>query len=972
MDNSKEGLILQHKKPSFSSSFDPISEKQEEMSISSIPGNNQIKNKNSNKNSKDILTKNILDDADFIKHSQTQKNKNSWRAIGQKKNNFLSQIKEKEKEDNKFEIEHNIRNSINKTFKRKQTKKKIAKRNSVQDSGFPPSNLSLAGQLNNSEIKEKIIKKGSLNKQGNIILSPYLVNKSLNNQENSFSKQYSNAKSISNTVFEMQYLNKTNKKKTVLYKGKLDFNDKAETNIFDQIKNSDLYEKSEYVLFKLKISYVVLAIFSLICIILNFADAIIYNNKSLEYIYKENNETYILFKNNIDSYYCINNRKISSKENSIRLFNGIFSLICVIILFIIYHIKNGGSLNKKKITKKERFKKMLAQYYTKQRKKSLARNKLRQEEEKLKNEKIKVVNLDPDNKDLKNEVSAINDRNRTIRMCIINIIFYPPFVNKAFIGMFNNIIYIYSLNSIFLIISLYKLVNIYRAILYLSSINNSFNKAICKSNLIILDFKFMFKYSLNKFPFTFLILNLIIIFISICILLSTVEFFSLDTNNNFWNNSTENKVENFFNLSSTFLFFILRNIYDDHCIKSILGKILLYIGGILGMLISSFFIYYVNNLIEFTPEEHSAFSKLTKLLNPINKEHKASNLIKSLLILKKAFKDNQNTEKDYRLKLEDFKKPSNNQRRPIYSKENNFQFAFNSNGTSNNLINLNDINDNEIEEKKKFIKFIASLFLLKAKFNVETKNFLDNLKIARNSSQSFNDVLKTIGNKMDANINQLNNKLEILIRNDQKFLNFIKFTTNSMKSIKTINNYHNYLLQHLVEIHNEYVKQMIELRKESDNNCPILYKNSVVFPKRMKSNAYGSKHFKNRVQSKIVNDFNYKKKKAKKDLFDFNYGKVTVKKQKSSMVFSKYLQSHDALEEKIKLEKSKQNTTKTKKSLNKTKQKSKSKKRTKSLDDWKFMKNELKEKLKQRNSMVKKVARSVSTIRDMKKEKNNN
>ena len=30
-----------------------------------------------------------------------------------------------------------------------------------------------------------------------------------------------------------------------LYKGKLDFNDKAETNIFDQIKNSDLYEKSE-------------------------------------------------------------------------------------------------------------------------------------------------------------------------------------------------------------------------------------------------------------------------------------------------------------------------------------------------------------------------------------------------------------------------------------------------------------------------------------------------------------------------------------------------------------------------------------------------------------------------------------------------------------------------------------------------------------------------------------------------------
>ena len=340
-----------------------------------------------------------------------------------------------------------------------------------------------------------------------------------------------------------------------------------------------------------------------------------------------------------------------------------------------------------------------------------------------------------------------------------------------------------------------------------------------------------------------------------------------------------------------------------------------------------------------------------------------------MLILKKIFKDNQNTEKDYRLKLEDFKKPSNNQRRPIYSKENNFQFHFNSNGTSNNLINMNEIFDNEIEEKKKYIKFLISIFLFKVKFSVETKNFIDNLKIARNSSQSFNDVLKTIGNKMDANINQLNNKLEILIQNDQKFLNFIKFTTNIMRSIKSINNYHNSLLQHLVEVHNEYVKQMIELRKEVELKCPILYKNSTIFPKGMKSNAYGSKHLKNRVQSKIVNDFNYKKKKSKKDMFDFNYGKFTVKKQKSSMVFSKYLQSN-ILEEKMRQERSKQNTTKPKRISTKGKySKCKSDKRTKSLDDWKFIKNELKEKLKTRNSLVKKVPRSVSVIDKNKKRK---
>ena len=74
----------------------------------------------------------------------------------------------------------------------------------------------------------------------------------------------------------------------------------------------------------------------------------------------------------------------------------------------------------------------------------------------------------------------------------------------------------------------------------------------------------------------------------------------------------------------------------------------------------------------------------------------------------------------------------------------------------------------------KFIKFIGNIFLLKVKFIVEWNNYTDNLKIARNSSQSFNDVLKTIGNKMDANITQLNNKIEVLIQNDQKFLNYIK------------------------------------------------------------------------------------------------------------------------------------------------------------------------------------------------------
>ena len=875
LDNSKEGLMSNNpKKISFSSSFDPISEKQEEMSIGSLEKNNkpkakEVKPKNINRNSfinskkysKEYskFTKDILDDADFIKHSVTLKSKKSWLLSNQKKINFLNQLAEYI--DKKDETE-NI-NTIKRSYKKKHSKKKI-KRNSVEERGYPISNIVLP-QSNHSERKDKYLKKNSIKKQFhhlNSINTSYFSKTIHNRENNSLIKKYSNAKSISNEgTIEMHYINKIGHKKTVLHKGKITVNDnKSKNNFLEQIKNSDLYEKSEILIIKLKIAYILLAIFSLICLILNFADVIIYNNKSIEYLIIENNNTYISFRNNIESYYKINNRKISSKENNIRVFNGIFSLICTCILIIIHYISNGKNEDKKKNSKKERFKRILDHYYSKQRKKSVSKNKLKKLEQEAKNEKIKVVNLTPNNKDFKNKATIKYERNITIMICIINIIFYPPCINKSFVGKYNNIIYIYSLNSLFLIISLYKIINIYISILYLSSINNSFNKAICKSNLINLDSSFLLKYKIKKYPILFFLLNIIMLSIAICIVLFCIEYFSIDINQNYWNTNIEDKADIFFNIFYSFLFFITRNIHEHHNIKSFLGKILLYIGGIIGMLVSSYFIYYINTIVQFSPEEQDAYSKLSKLLEPMNKEHKASNLIKSFLLLKKNIRDNQNTEKDYRLKKEDLNRPTLVQRKPIFQRNNTFQFEFNSNITNNNL-NLNDTNN---EEKRKFIKYIGKKFLFKIKFTVECKNFIDNLKIARNSAQSFKDVLKTVGNKMEVNISQLNNKIEVLIQNDKKFLNFIKFNLNTLKHIRKINNYHNNTMQYFVEIHNEYVKQMIELKKEIENNSPLLTKNSKNFPKRMKSNIFGNLNFKNTTHSKIILDNKRKKKKTKK------------------------------------------------------------------------------------------------------------
>ena len=947
LDNSKEGLLYQNRKSLLKSSFESISEKQEEMSMGSIQVNSITKKKNSNKNDKESIIRNVLDDVDIISRSKTQKNKRTWADL-LKKNEIIENKNEKEGKEVK---EGKIRGSILRNFKRKESKKKILlKRPTVQASRHLLSNLTLQ---QNSDSKPK---KGSLGNK-----SPFIRN-TLYNLENSLSRNLRDSKSITNSILEMKFINQVNMKKTILNKESLNFNDKNKASIFEQIKNSVIYEKSESYLLKIKICYGFLIFFSLICIILSISDVILYNNKSLEYLINGNNHTFIFNKTNYEDYYHINKRKMSSKENTIRTFNGIFSIICVGIILIIYWIMNGTLDKGKKNSKRERFNRMLDQYYMKQRKKTMVGNKFSKEDKS--NEKIKVVDLKmkPDKDDeAKDEMNNTNSKGRIITECIMNLIFYPPFVNKSFIGKYHNIIFIYSLNSIFLFLSLYKISNIYRAILYLSPLNNPFNKAICKSHFLELNSYFMFKYNISKFPLTFLAFNFILVVISFCIVLTSFEFYSIDVNNNFWSDMIVNEMENIFTIFSTFYFFIVKNIHEEHCIKSIIGKFILYFGGLVGMLICSYFIFYMNNSIELGPEEQDAFSKLSKLLNPINREHKAANLIRSIIFFKKIITDNQNTEKDYRNKIEEMKRPTGQQRRPIFQGDNKINFVFNLNTSSNNL--MSNINETYLNtEKKKYIRYIQSLFFMRIKFELECKSFADNFKIARNPFMSLADVLKTMGHKMDENITQLNNKIDVLIQNDNKYINFMKFTTENMKTIKKIKFYHLSLLQNFVDVHNEYVKKMIELRKEIEFNSPLLNKNSAKIPRKIKSNMYGQLFFKKKmVKSKIMGNSTNKKKKIKKDMFDFNYTKSTLKKQRSSQIFSNYLQN--ALKETMKIAKSKQNTKASSKSRKtKSTRDLNSKDRTKSLDDWTFITNVLKETLRPRNSTVRKSGKRSASI----------
>jgi hypothetical protein len=175
--------------------------------------------------------------------------------------------------------------------------------------------------------------------------------------------------------------------------------------------------------------------------------------------------------------------------------------------------------------------------------------------------------------------------------------------------------------------------------------------------------------------------------------------------------------------------YVTKTINGDIKPETVLGSFMLVIGGSLGILIIFYLIYYLNQLLEFKQDEQQAYSKLVKLLNPINNEHKASNLIKMFILYKKNCVDNQNIEQEYRIKKDNNIK-NIIQRNFFGIRRSNFNFA--PNDSNNSLINI--MENGEYKEKKNFLKFISSQFILKTKLINEFKNFKNNLLIARNNS----------------------------------------------------------------------------------------------------------------------------------------------------------------------------------------------------------------------------------------------
>ena len=682
---------------------------------------------------------------------------------------------------------------------------------------------------NNFRTREFLRKKSSLKKLDEI-----------SNNQKSFDYSSRNVNiSRTESFLDNKYFSNKKLKYTALTPNKVNFKGQKNmhsSNLFEKLKNSIMFEKSENLMFRIKICYAFLSVFSFASILLEIIDVIIYQKKSNEYLKQNNIDTDE--ETDIQKYYLIEKRAITKRENTIRIFNLIFSLLCVFFLLLIHYIK--VTFNQK--SRKRKLYNYYMNYNTYSHKKKKTTQKMANREANNNDNRIKLIL----NEDVNNNYTKKSEYILLIFYCIISIIFFPPKVNKVFIGRQHNIIYVYSLNSIFLLVSIFKIINIYKAIFYLFPFNNLLYKTICSSNMVKMDFKFMFKFILNMYPLAFIIINFITIGLLVSVLIYCVEYFSIDVNTKQINNKGVNNLKDFYNEISLYCFFIMKNVHGNIKTNTILGSIILLIGGTIGLLISSYFIYYINLLIEFQPEEKRAYGKLVKLLDPLNNEHKAANLIKAFLLMKKIYIDNKNIRDEYKLKKE-------NNFKNIFNKNmNNFNFGMNE--SIDSMTNMSQ--SNEYKDKKKFMKFLCSEFILKAKLINECKNFKNNLLIARNNFLSFNDVLKTLGEKMNANLNQLNNKIEVLIQNDQKFINFMKFQENSLKNVRNLIRIQDNIINYLIEKNNE--AELVYFRENREKQEKFLtalknFGNNSGIPK-MKSFAYGPFGFNRK--------FNYEKKSS--------------------------------------------------------------------------------------------------------------
>ena len=650
----------------------------------------------------------------------------------------------------------------------------------------------LSNSTKRNLIKQKYsnsLKENTLNKFNLDQIGEKTVKKSINFDEN-YVKINKN-KDEDSSIRKSSQINRNssifrsikNKRKSEIMK----FNIVHPLSYIESIKNIE-DKNTIYGKFRIKVLIydIIITLFSLCSVILICVDNNIYINNSRNYI-KDlcaeknlyiNNKCYLLFKH-------INKRKITKIENSLRVLN----LICCIICCLFVNLKF----------------------------------------------KIFILNLR-----LEQKISKFGGLKEAgyiyiyVLENLINIIFYPPRLNNIIYGKKLTTVYVYSLNSIFLSFSYFKLYNLLILLMHLSRFNTKISQTICKSHKVKPGLYFVIKSEINRKTKLSIIFLLIIFCFCFSFISRGFENMAIDIEKGLEGKKGTNDLQNLVNNVWMILTTINKIGYGDEYPRTDLGRFFIFFIYIIGIFCLSLTTASMTSSTDFTSDERRAYLKLKKIFNPENGEHKAANVIKTIILMNK------------------------------------------------NIKNRNNVLMDKIDNLKEKI-------ILYLKIRGETIVFKDELHVARTYSMPITDLIKSLEMKLYKSVVNFTKQLEKinLVEND---LNELQQNQKDIQiKLRNIQLMQEKISDSIVEKHNQNIIDFNKKKNTKNNKIQfskinktsvIQYKNSNI--KNQKKNKKLSKI----SFSNVCGNFNihnnlleFKNDKNKKKFFNSNINGYTPKNE---------------------------------------------------------------------------------------------
>ena len=596
-------------------------------------------------------------------------------------------------------------------------------------------NLNFLNVEENIPLKTSAVYEKSLNKIRNSI--DYLNIKNLNSKE--FRKSNSNVKNQTNfnvlkylDILELQNKQK-DKRKQSIRKRRLNTeiieNENKNNNLeFKDFNKKFMSNSIDNFLIKIKSEIKTVDVFLGSLIFLNIVITIIDNE-----IFIEKTDAYISSLDTIITKQIMNsitNRKISGIENFLRFLNIFIVIFAEIAIFFRYKLK----------IKYLKFLNHLGKY--------------------------------------DNLITSGLIYYLIIEMIFIGV-FFPPYLNVAITGVLLDLYFTYNYDAIFSIIIILKSYLILRVYSYFSKWTSEEAKEICKKYKISNGIPFALKAELKFRPFIILFLSILIIVALCAFALRTFEYGVINPKEHYKNLIDGNDLVYLLNCFWVIIITMVTVGYGDLYPRSHLGRGIVIIAAILGMLLTSLMIVSLGNLTEFTEQEKKAYNIIKKIQADDNALLKAGSVIGIFCKLR-------------------------------------YEIEIKKRNKKKNIIMNNNNNNKENSLTKRFI------LIMKLKRNISM--FKSDYRLANTLSVPVDEMLKLLEAKMYNDIKELNDKLNSLQETEEILISIDKTQKQIANSMNPIIKRQEKIGKYIIELNNNlYIKNLIKkrkmlLKKENEEN----------------------------------------------------------------------------------------------------------------------------------------------------------